>query len=35
MKIDAIPSFAKDIKALKKKYRSIDSDFKIFIESLL
>lgn len=35
MKIDAIASFAKDIKALKKKYRSIDSDFEKFIESLL
>jgi mRNA-degrading endonuclease RelE of RelBE toxin-antitoxin system len=35
MRIDAIPSFAKDIKALKKKYRSIDNDFEKFIESLL
>jgi mRNA-degrading endonuclease RelE of RelBE toxin-antitoxin system len=35
MKIDAIASFAKDIKDLKKKYRSIDSDFETFIESLL
>jgi mRNA-degrading endonuclease RelE of RelBE toxin-antitoxin system len=35
MRIDAIPSFAKDIKALKKKYRSIDSDFEKLIESLL
>jgi mRNA-degrading endonuclease RelE of RelBE toxin-antitoxin system len=35
MRIDAIASFAKDIKALKKKYRSIDSDFEKFIESLL
>ena len=35
MKIDAIASFAKDIKALKKKYRSIDSDFEKFIKSLL
>lgn len=35
MRIDAIDSFAKDIKALKKKYRSIDSDFEKFIESLL
>lgn len=35
MRIDAIPSFAKDIKALKKKYRSVDNDFEKFIESLL
>ncbi len=27
MIIKAIPSFEKGIKALKKKYRSIDSDF--------
>ena len=35
MRIDAINSFAKDIKALKKKYRSVDNDFEKFIESLL
>ena len=35
MIIKAIPSFSKDIKALKKKYRSIDNDFEKLIESLL
>ena len=35
MIIKAIPSFSKDIKALKKKYRSIDDDFEKLIESLL
>jgi hypothetical protein len=35
MIIKAIPSFAKGIKALKKKYHSIDNDFEKLIESLL
>jgi mRNA-degrading endonuclease RelE of RelBE toxin-antitoxin system len=35
IKIDFLPGFEKDLKRLKKKYRSLDSDIETFIESSL